>query len=111
MLWKIYYTGEETFSSDNGEPWEAPRLGVLAIVSLEPDNGRQILARKDFYWWEGEWFGGDNFGLWDHLVRSSKQCALMGRFVPNAEYNAAIQRAINDTSFPPKSADNPGEVY
>lgn len=110
--WKIYYVGGATFSSNDGEPWQAPRLGVLAIVSFEPDNGREILARKEFYWWDGShWFGGDNFGLWDHLIRADRQCALAGRYVANAAYVEVIQYAINDPDFPPKTADNPGETY
>lgn len=107
LRWRIYYGDGETFSSDDGSPYDAPRLNVQAIVGPSRSTGRYILSRKDAYWWDIEcdrWFGGDRHGEWDYMLHLGPRVVIYGRFIGDDEYNACIVAALNDPDFPPKSA-------
>jgi hypothetical protein len=52
-LWRIWYSDGSTFSSENGEPSEAPREGVQAIAERR-DGRRLVWVYGDVYGWTGE---------------------------------------------------------
>ncbi len=113
MKWRVYYTGGATFSDKDGSPFEAPALGVQTIVQADPEVGRYIVARRDYYWWDVErdrWFGGDYAGFFQYMVTPGPRRALFGHYVTNAEYEACAKAAHLDPDFPPKSARHPDEV-
>ena len=69
MAWKIFYDDQDPFSSDDGEPVDAPPFGVQVIVLDDKDHGRYIQARADYYVWRDErWWGVDIGGLHDFLI-------------------------------------------
>lgn len=111
--WRIYYP-DNTFDNTQGSVKEAPATGVQAIVIRDTDDpaanvGRFILSRKDYYWCEnGEWYGGDIFGMFDFLMRSG--LIKFGRSIPNPEHREIMQHAIHDPDFPRKSGYRPGEM-
>lgn len=109
--WRIYFADGNTFDSTQGAPEDAPALGVVAIVCRDPDPhgaGRYVLhgggSRRtpmDYYWFDnGEWYGGDLFGLFDFLMRRSR--VKFGRTISNATFAAIIKRATDDPDFTPK---------
>jgi len=55
--WRIWYSGGDTFSNEDGPPEDAPRDGVQAIA--EKRDGRTIVwTGSDLYCWAGEgWHG------------------------------------------------------
>lgn len=100
MCWHIYYGDGSTFSDEDGPPSFAPALDVQVIGYSDPIIAREVgavlLFGKDYYWWDRwAWFGGDLFGLMDYLMRArGTALVLFGRFVPRAQYQAAIDRAM-----------------
>lgn len=112
MKWRIYYGDGSTYSNKDGKPFDAPPDNVQAIVFADRDHGRIINAMRDFYWWMGdEWYGGDLFGLFDHLRQPGPRKVLFARSIPNEQYQEIIKTALADPDFPPKSANAPGERF
>lgn len=107
-MFRIYYADGSTY---DGDPFVAPPDGVICIVKLDQDNGRFLVAQRDYYWFDGEWFGGDLFGLFDHLRQPGPRKVVFGRFVTNRVYQKVIGKALADPDFPPKSARHPEEIY
>lgn len=107
MRWRVYYSDGATFSEDDGEPEEAPARGVVAIACWDREHGRQVIAEFDFYWWSGDpdccWYGGDVFGLWDHLSGPGWKRVLFGRSVPTARFREVMGRATSDPGLPVKT--------
>jgi hypothetical protein len=71
MNWKIYYADGAEFSSEDGNPQDAPALGVLVICQSDQDNGRYYQCRSDYYVWAGDrWWGVDIGGLYAHSLEN-----------------------------------------
>ncbi len=88
--WLIYYTDGTKFSSDDGTPWDAPRRSIQAIASSSPEVGFFWIYGKDYYYYEeehGGWQVGDQFALFDHLVRSKYPCPGFGRMLSDERWN------------------------
>lgn len=115
IAWRIYYADGTTFDSTEGEPWEAPGVGVVCIVQPDPDTGRTIQARWDWYAWHRDtrdWWGHDPFGILDQLTadRLDRVASVKaGRTVSATEYRAIYDRANADPDFAPRSARHPSE--
>ena len=110
--WRIYYGDGATFSDADGPPSDAPALDVQAIVFRDEtpgaaNVGRFVLQGFDFYWHdEGEWFGGELFGLFDYLQRPGAKAVKFGRTRPNRAFADVLERAVSDPDFPAKSASS-----
>lgn len=106
MRWKIYYGDGSTFSSDDGEPEEAPRLNVQIIIQDDPDKIWIAQQRADYYVWEyGRWWGKDLFGLWEHLfLYAGLSIALAGKTIGSVDYMNIWRAAKNDPMFGKKAA-------
>lgn len=109
--YRVYYDNGTTFDDD---PAQAPGVGVLAIVQPDPDHGRIVLSRWDFYCWHpggqhGQWFGHDQFGLFDCLTQPGWRRVIFGRTVSTARFRAIHQAAEDDPDFPARSAVTPRE--
>lgn len=110
LRWRAYYDDGSLFDSSQGEPQDAPALGIQAIVQPDPDVGRTVQWGKDYYWWLGDrWDGGDLFGLFDYLSRPGLKIVRFGRSMSNAAFRAVYARAAADSDFPRKSAVAPDE--
>lgn len=115
LRWRIYYGDGTTFSNLDGSPEAAPALNVQAIVEYDPQVGRALTVRRDFYIRvEGEWMGVDWFGLIDQLM--AQGIVKAGRSLPSSRFEQIYQQAVSDPGLPPKSALHwleqkpPGEV-
>lgn len=96
-MWRLYYDDGSTFSSEDGGPQDAPARGVIAILQPDPDVGHHVVTGFDYYWIrDGVWFGGDLFGLFDHLITPGWKAVKFGRTTSNAEYRAIVARATAD---------------
>jgi len=107
MDWRIYYSDSSSFGSEEGEPNQAPRRGVLVIVQRDTEAGRSLWKECDFYWWlsrQRAWVGGDLAGLLDYLAECAGAVVLQGRTVPDRLYRDVVRRAGSDPAFPPKRA-------
>ena len=122
MDWKIYYSDEQTVSSEDCAWNDAPSRGVLAVTSQSLETGQRCAQGRNFYvmtaW--GEVYGMDWPGVWDELIerrhpeahrplRDVDLDALLGpvkfgRMVPRDVFQRVLQYAQNDPDFAPRSA-------
>ena len=106
LEWRIYYGDGSTFSNEDGEPQFAPAMNVQVIVVKDTADtinnvGRRLWFGRDYYWWDdGEWIGGDHFGLYDYLQRPGWRRVLFGRSVPARRFIETRRKALADPDFP-----------
>lgn len=99
MRWAILYRDGSMFSSDDGEPHEAPRTEVQAVFQEVPDElVRAIIIRSTwgFWKWEGAWVGVDREGMWQHQVHYPHPLVLFGSFLTEPDW-AEMKVTIEDT--------------
>ncbi len=127
MRWRLYYDDGSTFDGGDGTWEDAPHLGVITLVTADPDVGRELDhgARGEFYgWWPGasKPWGFDRTGILDYLAAvgwptSTRLADLsldefgeagvkVGRSVDNTIFREVMAAATSDLDFPPKSADS-----
>lgn len=110
LKWKIYYDDGSTYSDELGDPFEAPARGVQIIAIEHPEVGRELLGKEDFYWYrDGRWFGGDNFGMYDYLLFPGPKKVIFGRVISSVEFQKIIKRCNVDDYLPLKSGRLQGE--
>ena len=93
MWWRVYYE-RDTFTSEQGTPFDAPRQGVQIVVQGK-DSDYEIVHGRDYFYWEperGGWHCSDIFGAFDHLVRTPRQCLLFGRMMADSEWRDLFER-------------------
>jgi hypothetical protein len=98
MWWRIYYEDGKVFTSDDGEPFDAPRVGVEIVVQ-EKDGSHELVFGRDHFYWEpsrGGWMTSDWFGAIDHLMRSKRQCLLFGRQLNDDDWRALHKRVRDE---------------
>jgi hypothetical protein len=84
--WIIFYTDGSVFTSADGSAWDAPRRSVQRIASGRADKHNDFynVQQYDYFYWEpehGGWNGGDNFTIFDHLLRAARPCVIFGRML------------------------------
>lgn len=94
--WRIYYGDGST--RDDGCS-DLPSVDVQCIVQRDCHGQRHVLDRFDYYWLEGQWYGGDLYGLFDYLARCKHACVIFGRSIPKHKHNEILQRAMEDPDF------------
>ena len=99
--WVVYYGNGSTYSSLDGSVWDTPPLDVQVIVLMNP---WQTQAKEHFYVWDerGEgnrWYGCNEFGLWDYLMRPGKKKVIFGRTIARAEFGRILKRAQEETRW------------
>jgi len=93
--WRIYYEGGKVFTSEDGSPYDAPRIGVQVIAEEHPAAGYELIFGSDYYCFDPDrrgWWRGDIFTAMDHLMRARRQCLLFGRIVDDEEWRALFER-------------------
>lgn len=110
MNWRIWYSDGTTFSDRDGEPAEAPGLGVQVVVQIDHRTGRRTLCERDYYVWkEQQWFGVDLFGLWDYLSGPGRKVVKFGEYIDRLRFEDVLRLAEEDQDFPLRSGWLPGE--
>lgn len=108
--WAVFYADGSTFTSDDGGPADAPGLGVVVIAQADPEVGRMLMCRWDFYCWhEPQWWGHDLTGLIDCLALAGFNRVLVGRTVSQQSWREIYSKAEADPDFAPRSASLPLE--
>jgi len=123
MNWKIYYTNGDTFSSDDGAPWEAPHTQVQVVQQKDEKirPKRKLYAGSateefDYYCWhpdplgdpwkEGEWIPHNAIGLLTYLQETNPfRVVLFGYWIPEDQYKKIFSKAFNDKDFKTLQAD------
>jgi hypothetical protein len=97
--WRIYYGDGSTYSDEDGPVEDAPAQGVQAVVTRSASDPRQVISVHgwDYYWQthEGEFYGGELFGLYDALLRRCHPI-FFGRTIPTADWQAVVARSVKD---------------
>lgn len=100
--WLIYYDDGTVFSSEDGEPWESPGYGVLAVLQ---DRENTVLCSQDFYIYRkdyGCWIEVHIEGLIDHLVTNAPDVLAVraGRTVPLSVFKSVLKDvAVDEKRF------------
>ena len=97
--WQILYEDGSWFTDSDGAFWQAPRVGVMAILQDSPQVGVEVILSSDGWWiWKQDhWFGVDRDGKDDYRRShiSPEVCILEGRWVSH-EYWRQIQAMIHE---------------
>jgi hypothetical protein len=103
-LFKVYYTDGSTFT---GDAFETPALNVLFIVEKSAEHGRRLISNGDYYVYESHgWEAVDREGMFQYLCDKGPRRILLGRIVPNEQWNAIRAKAESDPDFPPRTSLN-----
>lgn len=123
-MWKLYYHGQTTFSSNDGDWIDAPAWGVMGLAYVDDWVGWSRRT-NDFYilapWMNGEPMAVDHWGLMDYMLRihaldsderlTSKPAESLemagvkfGRSIADDEWNEVKQWMDSDPELPRKSA-------
>ena len=109
--WIIFYDDGSSFSSLDGDPWEAPRTGVICIAVAHISCGNYILAEQNFYCWhfeDSEWVPHDQNGLWQYLQKPGPyKVTLQGYWINRERYAAMRSAAGKDERLPSRTANPP----
>lgn len=105
MNWKIYYANNSTFSDEDGEPEDAPGLGVEVIIQKHEDTriGAYLQHHGDYYvWWDNKWWACDYDSYFEYIFVDKfphPKTALKGKMLSNKDYDLIIRRAKADKDF------------
>ena len=95
--WIIFYTDGSVYTSANGSPWDASRRSVQRIASCKESKATDWynVQCSDYYYWEeehGGWNDGDNFAIYDHLLRTKYPCVVFGRMLSDANWQECYKQ-------------------
>lgn len=105
--WKLWYDGDKTFDSSQGEPNDTPGEGL--VIAGYPDKrvGTILMQGWDwYYWWipDRQWWGSDIYGMLGRLRRRHPiQAVTEGVNVSNKEFSRLLTLAADDPGLPTKS--------
>lgn len=100
-MFRVYYADGSTF---DGDPFEAPGLGVLLVVEKDEEHGRRIVSGGDYFVWNERWWAVDQMGMIDYLLQPGPRKVLIGRMVSNEDYRKVYTAADTDADFPVRTA-------
>jgi hypothetical protein len=118
--WIIFYTDGTTFTSVDGEPWDAPRRSVQCIASYRELNDWYHIHGTDYFYYEEEHGGWndarDIFSAFDHILRAKYPCLLIGRMLSDEGFAETFklikQYCVNNAAFlVGKSDERPPQTY
>jgi hypothetical protein len=103
--WRIYYDDVPPFDSLMGDHWDAPWMGVQAVVQWNPESGREIMHGRDVYYWMsdlGLWWAGDDIGYKALLAIDRAKLIEAPKFGRNSrEYQVTLNAVVVDRDFDP----------
>lgn len=109
MKWIIWYDDYSSFSNEDGEPWDAPRLNVVCVALYHQSCGRFLIS-GDYYCWhfeDEEWLPHAIDGVWQYLQKSGKEkVVLMGVQCTKDRWIDIMNTAARvDDRLPPRTAE------
>jgi hypothetical protein len=96
--WIVFYTDGSTFSSADGTPWDAPRIGVQCVASCKDEQERDwyTIQQVEGYYYEkdrGGWLEFENERtFWLHFFRATHPCAVFGEMVTDSKWRSLFER-------------------
>lgn len=94
MEWRIWYADESTFSSEDGDPADAPMDGVQIIIDFH-DDGNRTIHQNEYYRWMGDsWAAGGQRDI-DRWLRLREPMIIMfGLVLSNTAYRKITEAAL-----------------
>ena len=110
--WVIWYDDWSSFSSEDGEPWEAPRDYVICIAVADIGCGRYIIGEVDWYCWhfeDAQWVPHNRAGMQQYLRKPGKEkVVLEGYWITRERYGNIRSHALKvDDRLPKVTANGP----
>lgn len=110
--WIIWYDDHFSFSNVDGEPWEAPREGIICIAVADRSCGRYLLGEMDFYCWhfdDQQWVMHNYSGMRQYLRKPGvKKVVLEGYWISKHRYSEIRTHALKvDKRLPFVTANPP----
>jgi len=102
-MWCIYYADGSTFSSEDGEPHEAPAEFFICAIGYGEDGVRYIMHGWNYYRWDKEskqWWGMDDQGLKTTLRHGEVYAYKEGYTVTKTAFHEIVDRAHRNPDFP-----------
>lgn len=99
MNWRVFYADGTVYDSAEGNPQDAPGLGVIVIVQEHKDKQERpyLQHMTDYYIWLGDrWLGCDQFRLWQYWFTEKfdfQKASLAGQTVENWRFKEINQMA------------------
>ena len=96
--WVIFYTSGNVFTSEDGTPWDAPRIGVQCVASCkdEAEKDWYTIQQTEGYYYEADRGGWNEFEndrtFWLHFIRATYPCALFGEMANDADWKEMFSR-------------------
>ena len=96
--WVIVYEDGSVFSNEDGDPWLAPRAGVMVV--LREDEKVDVLAEESgagyWVWKDDTWVGVDEGGVWDYRYHHMEQphVVIYGRMLKDEKWEGEIRALI-----------------
>ena len=99
--WRLYYEDGSTFSDTDGEPWESPAWGCVALAQSALDGSDKIMVNADYCFWRVDlqrWTQCGTDGLDDHICHEAHLigCVRKTRWVPTLDFREVWKRARRD---------------
>jgi len=94
--WKIYYADGSTFDSLQGSPQDAPSIGVICLKHFTLDNKWELLAYRDYYIYDRQWWGGDSAGFWQYMFKTGLKIVKFGTSTTDFEFERILATARED---------------
>lgn len=103
-MWTIYYDGGEKFTDLDGDPEDAPCVGVQVIVQDHPNVGWHTQCGSDYYIWEDFfWHGSNDAGFYAYMYKPGKKIVKFGTHIYPTEYENILKLASQDERFTSKA--------
>ena len=103
--WVIFYENNFSYSSLDGEPQDAPPLGVVCIRQSDPDVGNVLIIPSDYYAYHADgWQGHDIVGLIDYIYQSGFLIIKLGRTIQTPLFIKTVNDSARDYRLHRKSA-------
>ena len=101
--WRIWYADGSTFTSEDGDPADAPGAHVVVVAQTSPArdhaytmSGQSLNTVHGYDWYiysQGSWFATNLMGLCQYLLDPGPKVIKMGRWVPPDVFDWAMSEA------------------
>lgn len=107
--WRVYYGDGTTADNTTHALADLPAWDCQMIVQHDDKHNRSTPGGKDFYIYnlrDGIWYPADFTGFLDYIANRFEEVGkvLVGRYIPNDEYEEIVKRVAADPDFLPVSA-------
>lgn len=99
----IYYDDGSRFTNEDGDIFDAPRLGVQIIAYKHETLGWELVSQSDYFYFEPEargFYMADYWTVRDVLVRSKHPLIFFGRMVSDESFRQICLRMLDELPTP-----------